>query len=482
MALSAEQVASQLAQQSASMLINGEQAGAAVQLEVMNPSAGERLAFAPDASASDIDSAVLAARAAYPAWSSCGIATRRAALMKLADAIENHREELTLINSLECGVPVKVARSVDVATRYLRSVAAMDLPVEVLRENDTQRIELARASLGVVAAITPWNAPMTLAAAKIAAALLAGNTMVLKPSPFAPLATLRIGELAREIFPAGVLNIVSGGAESGEALTTHPQVDKISFTGSVGVGKHIMGAASHSLKRLTLELGGNDAAIVLADVDPKIAAPNIARIAFANCGQFCMAIKRLYVERDIADELTEALIAEMRSKRLGDALDAATDIGPVQNIQQYERLQQLLQQTRDSGAQLVPLADVPAQGYFIAPTIVTGVDDRHTVVAQEQFGPILPIIPVDSAEQGLQLANAGRFGLGGSIWSTDVERASALARRLEVGTAWVNQHGMLDAEIPMNGVKDSGIGVEYGVEGLKGYTAPRVLNIAKTTF
>lgn len=480
MALKAADVTSQLAAGSAGMTIGGESVHSGEVLDIINPSTGQWLAAAPDATPADIDAAVSAARAAFPKWSALATDQRREALLRVADTMEAHREELTLINSLECGGPIKTARSVDVAVHYMRTIAALELPVEVLHASPSQQVDLTRVPLGVVAAITPWNAPLTLAGAKIAAALLSGNTIVVKPSPFAPLATLRLGELTRELLPPGVLNIVSGGAAAGQALTSHLQVDKISFTGSVGVGKQIMATASDSLKRVTLELGGNDAAIVLGDVDPLAIAPDIARMGFANCGQFCMAIKRIYVMRPIAEQLSEALIAQLRSKRVGCAMDPATDIGPVQNLQQYQRLQALIKDTRASGATFhVGNAGPDDGGYFITPAIVTDIEENAALVCSEQFGPLLPIIPVDSAEEAVALANSGRLGLGGSVWSADVAAATRLAAQLEVGTAWVNQHGSLDARYPISGVKESGIGAEYGLEGLKAYTSLRVINVAK---
>jgi acyl-CoA reductase-like NAD-dependent aldehyde dehydrogenase len=480
MALKAADVASRLVTDGVGMSIAGASVHSDEVLDIINPSTGQWLAAAPDASPADIDSAVTVARAAFPKWSALATAERRAALLRVADTMEAHREELTLINSLECGAPIKIARSVDVAVHYIRTIAALELPTEVLHSSADQQVELARVPLGVVAAITPWNAPLTLAAAKISAALLSGNTIVVKPSPFAPLATLRLGELIRELLPPGVLNIVSGGAVAGEALASHPEVDKISFTGSVGVGKHIMATASASLKRVTLELGGNDAAIILGDVDPLSIAPDLVRMGFANCGQFCMAIKRIYVMRPIAGQLAEALVAQLRTKRIGDAMDPRTDIGPVQNLQQYQRLQELIKDTRASGATIHAVdAEHDSPGYFITPAIVTDIAASAPLVCTEQFGPLLPIVPVDSAEEALALANAGRLGLGGSVWSADQAAAIRLAAQLEVGTAWVNQHGSLDARYPISGVKESGIGAEYGLEGLKAYTSPRVMNIAK---
>ena len=478
MALDACAISARWAQNPPVMTIDGKSRSAMQVLPVINPSTGEVLCPAPLATAADIDAAVAAAGRAQIDWSRRPEQERREQLLSLATHIEAHSEELTLINSMECGVPMKVARSVAVSVRYIRALAEMDIPRQLLHSDGASRVELSYQPLGVVAALTPWNAPLTLAGAKLASALLTGNTVVLKPSPFAPLATLRLGELAREVLPPGVLNVINGDSPVGQQLIAHPDVAMVSFTGSVGVGKAIMRAAAGSLKRLTLELGGNDAAIVLDDVDPALVGPELAHMAFANCGQFCMAIKRLYVARPIYDAVCDAVAAAIASKRVGHALDPQSDIGPLQNAVHYQRIVTLLSGISDQGGRcLTGGAAINRAGYFVSPTVVVDLNESSPLVCEEQFGPILPILPIDSPEEAVRLANAGRLGLGGSVWSSDVERATALAGQLEVGTAWVNQHGVLNAHYPMGGVKESGLGTEYGLAGLLQYTNSRVLNV-----
>lgn len=478
MALDADTLFKQLAQSAPAMTIDGQATGGKALQAVINPSTREVLSHAPLASSEDIERAVAAACRAQREWAPRPLEQRREILMALASLLEAHSEELTLINTMECGVPLKVARSVPVTVAYIRALATMDIPREVLEESDTLRVELHRQPLGAVAAVTPWNAPLTLAGAKIASALITGNAVVLKPSPLAPLATLRLGELANEVLPAGLLNVVNGEAAIGQQLSAHPDIAMVSFTGSVAVGKSIMRDASSTLKRLTLELGGNDAAIVLDDVEPAEVGPELARMAFANCGQFCMAIKRIYVARGVYDAVCDALVAAVQEKRVGDALESNTDIGPLQNAAHYQRICGLLEEIPASGGHVLTGGRaLDGRGFFVAPTVVTGLAETAPLVSEEQFGPILPVLPIDSPEEGISRANAGRLGLGGSVWSGNPQRAEELARLLEAGTVWVNQHGILDARFPIGGVKESGLGSEYGLAGLQQYTNARVLNI-----
>jgi acyl-CoA reductase-like NAD-dependent aldehyde dehydrogenase len=352
--------------------------------------------------------------------------------------------------------------------------------VEPLHEDDEQRIELHRKPLGVVAAITPWNFPIILATWKIASALLAGNTVVLKPSPFTPLSSLALGNALQQALPAGVLNVVAGGDDLGRLLTEHPSVRKISFTGSVPTGKKIAAAAAPDLKRVTLELGGNDPAIVLADVDPAAIAEKLFWGAFRNAGQICVAVKRVYAEESIYAPLVAALSDLARRVVVGSGLDAETQMGPINNRPQFERVCELLASARDSGGRFETgggALDRP--GYFVAPTIVTGLEDGARLVDEEQFGPVLPVIPVRSAEDALARANAGHFGLGGSVWTSDVARGAALAGELECGTGWVNQHGALSPFAPFGGCKWSGVGYENGPWGLSAFTELQVIAVAK---
>jgi acyl-CoA reductase-like NAD-dependent aldehyde dehydrogenase len=333
----------------------------------------------------------------------------------------------------------------------------------------------------VAGIITPWNAPINLAAGPLTSALYTGNCVVLKPSPYTPLCTLKLGELAREHFPRGVVNVLAGGDDLGRWMTEHPGIDKIGFTGSVEAGKLVMAAAAHTLKRVTLELGGNDAAIVLDDVDPKAIAPKLFFATFVNSGQVCMAIKRIYAHERVYDAICGALADEARTAKVGSGLEPDTQLGPIQNREQYERVIGILEEVKRSGARILAGGDVPAtDGYFIPPTIVADVDDHSRLVQEEQFGPIVPVLRFSDDEDALRRANDTRYGLSGSVWSSNPDRAAALASRLEVGTAWVNQHRATSATVPFGGAKESGIGRVYSEMGLKAYLEPRVVSVLKS--
>jgi len=332
----------------------------------------------------------------------------------------------------------------------------------------------------VVGAITPWNFPIILAIWKLAPALLAGNTIVLKPSPFTPLSSLAMGEALRDVLPAGVLNVVAGGDQLGRWVTEHPAVRKISFTGSVATGKKIAAAAAPDLKRVTLELGGNDPAIVLGDVDPKKVAEKLFWGAFANSGQICVAIKRLYVEENVYPEIVRELGELARNVRVGDGLAEGTELGPINNAPQFERVRELVADAVSAGGRCVAGGSArDGEGYFFEPTIVTDIAEGTRLVDEEQFGPALPVMPFRDVDDALARANATHFGLGGSIWSGDPKRATDLAKRLECGTGWVNQHLNLVPTAPFGGSKWSGIGYENGPWGLAAFTEFQVINIAK---
>jgi acyl-CoA reductase-like NAD-dependent aldehyde dehydrogenase len=333
----------------------------------------------------------------------------------------------------------------------------------------------------VAGIITPWNAPINLAAGPLTSALYTGNCVVLKPSPYTPLCTLKLGEIAREHFPRGVINVLAGGDDLGRWMTEHPGIDKIGFTGSVEAGKQVMAAAAKTLKRVTLELGGNDAAIVLDDVDPKAIAPKLFFASFVNSGQVCMAIKRIYAHERVYDAICGALADAARKATVGNGLEPDTQLGPIQNREQYDRVVGLLEETKRSGARILAGGDVPAtDGYFIPPTIVADIDEQSRLVREEQFGPIVPVLKFTDEEDALRRANDTRYGLSGSVWSSNPDRAAALASRLEVGTAWVNQHRATSATVPFGGAKESGIGRVYSEMGLKAYLEPRVVSVLKS--
>jgi aldehyde dehydrogenase (NAD+) len=459
--------------------VNGADATASSFAEVPYPGTEQTIATAPVGDAATVDAAVRAADAAFPAWAATPWAERQAALQRFADLVETDAHSLSYLITSETGRPLRKALSeVLGAVSYIRTVASVG-PATTPIAHATSRIRMVQRPLGVVAAIAPWNGPVILAVVKIATALVAGNTSVLKPSPFSPLSALYFGRLAREAFPPGVCNIVTGGGDVGAALVAHPLVAKISFTGSTATGRAIAAVAAADLKRVTLELGGNDAAVVLDDADLGRFVEFTTQISLANCGAFCAGIKRVYVERSIHDELVERFAARIGAITLGDGFDPATDMGPIQNRPQYERVLGFRDDALASGGSFHGDAGpTPGSGLFVAPSVVTGLAADHRLVVDEQFGPILPIIPFDDAEDALRLANAGPYGLGGSIWSSDIDRAVDYAERLDVGSAWVNQHGAFDAAVPMPLAKDSGIGIDYGDFGVAEHSQSTLINVA----
>lgn len=445
---------------------------------VIDPATGESFALAPDCSRHQLDEAVHAANAAFPAWRDTPVTQRQDMLRAAADALQAASPELAALFTREQGRPLDGARQeIMGAAAWLRAFAAMAPPLHVER-TDTRWIETRHVPLGVVAAIAPWNFPVMLSMWKVAAALVAGNCVVLKPSPFTPLCVLTIGALFRPIFPAGVLNVVSGGDELGAWMTAHPGFAKISFTGSTQTGRRIMAAASTDLKRITLELGGNDGAIVLPDADLDVVATKIFWAAFANCAQLCVAIKRLYVHEAIYDDLRDRLVALARSTRVGRGDDPGVQLGPIQNSRQHARLVAMLDQARADGLSLHQGAEVPKTGYFIPVTIVDNPPEDSPVVQEEAFGPILPMLRFSDVDEVVARVNASPFGLAGSVWTADTDLGIAIARRLETGTIWINHALELRPGTPFAGRKQSGFGVENGMEGLLEFTTPQVVNLA----
>ncbi len=462
------------------LLIDGELLDGASDFAVIDPGSGRVFARAPDASRPQLDAAVAAARRAQPGWAGLSDVERRARLAAFAQGMRDRAAGIAQIFTREQGQSLAHAtREILGAARLIEAVSHIEVHPELLFEAPGIRRELHYRPLGIVGAITPWNVPIMMAAGKIAEALQAGNTMLLKPSPYTPLATLMLGEVAARSLPPGVLNILSGGNDLGAWIVEHPDVDMITFTGSTATGKHIGAAASVSgLKRIVLELGGNDAAIVLDDVDVARAAPRIFRAAFNNSGQICMGIKRLYVHADKFEEMRDALVDLAVRAKLGRGAEPDVTMGPLQNEMQFRRVLELIDDARTHGAVIetggVPLA---CDGYFIPPTIVSNVSDGMRIVDEEQFGPVLPIIRFTDVEDALARANDTRFGLGGSVWTGDAARGLALARRLEVGTAWVNTHQELNVDAPFGGAKESGIGRVMSAIGARTYMEPQVVDV-----
>ncbi len=460
------------------MTIDGKAVKGSKTTGVINPATGKVFAEVPDCTKAELDQAMGAAQRAFPAWSR-DIGTRRKVLNECAAALQQPPEGLARMLTQEQGKPLdKAGQEIMLTSMWCAYTASLDLPTDVLQNDAQGRIEIRRKPLGAVAAITPWNYPLMLGMWKIAPALLAGNTVVLKPSPFTPITTLMLGEILRDIVPPGVLNVISGGDELGAWMTSHPIPRKISFTGSVETGKKVAAAAAPDLKRVTLELGGNDAAIVLSDVDLATVAPKIFWGAFENSGQICSAIKRVYVPEQMYAPMLEMLGELARGVKVGNGLEAGTQMGPINNRPQFERVTELVEDAKKHGAKIVSGgARVGSEGYFFAPTIVGNISDGVRLVDEEQFGPALPIIPYKDVDDAIRRANATHYGLSGSVWSKDSNRGAEVAAQLECGSAWVNQHLAIAPNLPFGGAKWSGIGVENGPWGLLGFTEIQVVNV-----
>ena len=390
--------------------------------------------------------------------------------------------ELAPILTAEQGKPLGDANiEVFAAAIWCQYFANLETPPQVIQDDAEARVEVVRRPVGVVAAITPWNFPLTLAFWKIAPALLAGNTLVLKPSPFTPLTTLKVAEILRDTMPPGVLNVVSGGDQLGAWMTGHPVPRKVSFTGSIETGKKVAQSAAPDLKRVTLELGGNDPAIVLDDADPAVVSKAIFAGAFNNNGQVCSAIKRVYVPEALYDDVVEGLAAQASAIKVGDGTEADTKLGPINNAPQYERVKELVSDALFHGARAATGGSaMDRPGYFFEPTILAGLSDGTRIVDEEQFGPALPVISYRDVDDVVERANATHFGLSGSVWSSDSDRAAEVAGRLECGTAWVNTHLALSPQQPFGGFKWSGVGVENGPWGLAEFTEIQVVHRSKS--
>jgi acyl-CoA reductase-like NAD-dependent aldehyde dehydrogenase len=463
------------------MTIGGRAVHGAASFDIIDPATGRVIAQAPDASAEQLDAAVEAARNALPGWSARPWRERQALLGAIAKVYIANQEELARLLTREQGKPLARARSeVAVAAYWYAEFAKMELADLVLQDTPQAYVAVRRVPVGVIGAMVPWNYPVVLAAWKIAPGLLAGNTMVLKPSPFTPLVTLRLGELLRDVLPPGVLNIVSGGDALGPLMSEHPGFDKLSFTGSSATGRSVMRSASGGLKRLTLELGGNDAAIVMPDVDVDAVAKELFWGAFVNSGQICIAAKRIYIHEAIYERMAQAFVALAECTRMGPGEDEGVELGPVQNRRQFDRLRDLLADCRRRGLKLLCGGEpAPGPGLFFPVTLVDNPPDDSRIVREEPFGPILPLLRFSDVDEVVARANASEYGLAGSVWCRDEAQALAIARRLETGTVWINEIQTASPHKPMAGHKQSGLGVENGQEGLMSYTQPQTISVRR---
>ncbi|MDU9032131.1 aldehyde dehydrogenase family protein [Pseudomonas corrugata] len=453
--------------------VSGEQGG----FDVINPATGSAFARCPAGSLAQLDLAVDAAQAAFSEWRHSTHEDRRERLLGIAADIEAQAEALARLIVQEQGKPLALALfEVMGAVAWTRYTAEQQIPVERVEETPTQRIELHRKPLGVVASITPWNWPFMIAIWHIMPALRAGNCVISKPSSLTPLSTLSLVHLIARHVPKGVINVVTGEQGFGSAITSHAGIHKIVFTGSTATGQSVMRGAASNLKRLTLELGGNDAAIVLPGTPVEAVAEDIFQAAFLNMGQTCAALKRLYIHQSQYEAFADALVRIAARQVVGDGLEPGVTFGPVQNLEQLELVEALVADARAHGGRvLCGGARLDRPGFFYPPTLVADVTDGHRLVDEEQFGPVLPLIAYQDVEDVLRRANASDMGLGGSVWGGNVEQAQALASRLESGVAWVNCHAQIQPNTPFGGSKMSGFGVEFGLEGLLEFTGQQLL-------
>lgn len=449
--------------------------------EILNPATGTVVGLAPVHTVEDLEKAVAAAAPAQKAWSALGHAKRSEIMLQVADAIDASAEALAQLLSREQGKPLNGPNArfeVGGATGWLRAAAGTPLETEVLVEDENGRSEITYRPIGIVGAIGPWNWPMMITMWQVSPALRMGNAVIVKPSEFTPLSVLALVAVMNEVLPAGLVTVVSGDREVGARLSSHPAIGKVMFTGSTATGKAIIRSSADTVKRLTLELGGNDAGIVLPDVDPKAIAEGLFWGAFINTGQTCAALKRLYVHDSVFDEVVAELTAVAGAMPMGEGTNEDNVLGPLQNRQQYDIVARLVESARAGGGRVVlggnPDASKP--GYFYPATLVADVPNDNPLVQEEQFGPALPIVRYNTIEEAISMANGVDVGLGASVWSADRSKALEIAARLESGTVWINSHGGVNPLVPFGGAKQSGYGLEFGVEGLKALGLPQVIN------
>jgi acyl-CoA reductase-like NAD-dependent aldehyde dehydrogenase len=462
------------------MLVAGNLITGSQTLDVINPATEEVFATVPRANKDDVMAAVAAAKIAQKSWKNVAESERKIIVNKIADAIAENAEALAKVITLEQGKVLDFARmEVQFAEAFCRSLASYEFPVNVLEETATNRVEEHRIPLGVVAGIIPWNFPLLIAAYKLSPALVTGNAIILKPAPTTPVSTLMLGEIIADIVPKGLVSVIVDDNDLGPTLTSHPDIAKISFTGSTPTGKAIMKSAADTMKRLTLELGGNDAAIVLDDADPKTIAPGIFGSAFINSGQVCISLKRLYVHEAVYDELCDEIATLANAAIVGNGMDEGVQFGPVQNKAQYEKVLSYIEDGKTHGT-VIAGGEAPNQpGYVIPLTVIKDLKDGCRLVDEEPFGPVLPIVKYTNLDEVIAGANNSKMGLGGSVWSSNIERAVKVAAQLDTGTVWINQHCAFGPGIHMAPAKESGLGAEWGKEGVKEFTACKIININK---
>lgn len=460
------------------LVIGGKLVEGASTMDVINPATEQPVASCPRADKAQLDEAVAAAVAAFPNWKDVPIEQRRRLLLKVCDDLTAEGDTIARILTAEQGKPLPIAQEEMVGAALIsQALASLNLEDRKVGEDAGGSFIEQHYPLGAVAIITPWNVPVALMMLKVIPAMLAGNTVVAKPAPTTPLSSLMCGEIINRHVPPGVFNIIVDQNDLGGELTSHPDIAKVSFTGSTATGKKVMASSSDLLKRVTLELGGNDAAIVLDDVDTKATAKSLFEGAMINSGQVCLAIKRAYVPSSLYDEICDELEVLADQAVVDDGMKQGTQYGPLQNRMQYEKVREMIADAVARGGKISGGATGDGPGYFIRPAIVRDLDDDARLVREEQFGPVLPVLRYDDLDDAIARANDTDQGLGGTVWAKDVTKAKAVASRLETGMVWINAHMNVNPFVPMGGAKQSGMGMELGQAGLEEYTQRRLLYV-----
>ncbi len=463
-------------------LIDGEMVTTSGTFEVVNPANEQVVGLVPSCGKEELDRAVAAARRAFKSWKKTSAEERQKVVMGISAAIKENADELFRLLTTEQGKPHQQAQQeIYGAAGLAAAQSGLTLDDVINQDDDTRLSRTRRVPVGVVGGIVPWNFPVMMAIQKIVPALISGCTIVLKPSPFTPLTTLRIAELIKDVVPAGTVNIITGPDELGPLITEHPDIDKITFTGSTATGKKIMEGAAGDLKRITLELGGNDASIVLPDADVEAVAQQLFWSSFSNAGQICVAAKRIYIHEDIYDDLSKAIAEYAKTVVVGDGSQQGTGVGPIQNKKQFDRVCELIQDAKDNGYQFLTGGDVDPSGtgYYVPITILDNPPEDARIVAEEQFGPVMPLMKFGSVEEAIERANNSDYGLAGAVWTKDTDKGVEIAEQLETGTVWINEFLHISPLAPFGGHKQSGIGAEYGIDGLKEFTYPQVITVKR---
>ena len=463
-------------------LIDGEMVDNGEWLEVLNPANEQVVGRVPASGKDELDRAVAAARRAFKSWKKTSHEERQQVIQGIAAAIKENADELFRLLTTEQGKPhAQAQQEIYGAAGLAAAQSTLTLDDVVNQDDDTRLSRTRRVPVGVVGGIVPWNFPIMMAIQKIVPALVAGCTIVLKPSPFTPLTTLRIAELIKDVVPAGTVNIITGEDTLGPLITGHPDIDKITFTGSTATGKKIMEGAAGDLKRITLELGGNDASIVLPDADVQKVAEQLFWSSFSNAGQVCIAAKRIYIHEDIYDDLSKAIAEYAKTVVVGDGSQQGTGVGPIQNKKQYERVLELIQDAKDNGYKFLTGGDKDPSGtgYYVPITILDNPPEDARIVAEEQFGPVMPLMKFGSVDEVIERANNSEYGLAGAVWTKDTDKGVEIAEQLETGTVWINEFMQLSPFAPFGGHKQSGFGAEYGIDGLKEFAYPQVITVKR---